>query len=129
MKGLNTLALAGVVGAINWGLVAVAELDLVAEIFDEELRTTNAVTRILYGLVGIAGLYLLVTGSRRDLLPARSWCKPDPNRAPTAAGLGRGYPESLTVGVQGQPDVSLVEHRVPRCGAQQLQLVVEHLDA
>ena len=48
-----------IVGAINWGLVAIAEFDLVAEIFGEEFGTTNAVTRIVYGLVGLAGLYLL----------------------------------------------------------------------
>jgi uncharacterized membrane protein YuzA (DUF378 family) len=66
MKLANTVALVLViVGAINWGLVAIAEFDLVAEIFGEEFGTTNAVTRIIYGLVGLAGLYLAVT-----LLPA-----------------------------------------------------------
>jgi len=57
MKALNGLALVLViVGALNWGLVAVGEFDLVAEIFGEEFGTTNAVTRIVYGLVGLAGL-------------------------------------------------------------------------
>jgi uncharacterized protein len=66
MKALNALALILViVGALNWGLVAVAEFDLVAEIFGEEFGTTNAVTRIIYGLVGLAGVYLAFT-----LLPA-----------------------------------------------------------
>ena len=66
MKALNGLALVLViVGALNWGLVAVGEFDLVAEIFGEEFGTTNAVTRIVYGLVGLAGLYLAFT-----LLPA-----------------------------------------------------------
>lgn len=66
MKILNTVALILViVGALNWGLVAIAEFDLVAEIFGEEFGTTNAVTRIIYGLVGLAGAYLAVT-----LLPA-----------------------------------------------------------
>ena len=49
-----------IVGALNWGLVAIGEFDLVAEIFGEEFGTTNAATRIIYGLVGLAGLYLLV---------------------------------------------------------------------
>ena len=53
-----------IVGALNWGLVAVAKFDLVAEIFGEEFGTTNPVTRIVYGLVGLAG-YLAAT-----LLPA-----------------------------------------------------------
>ena len=62
MKLLNTLALVLVIiGALNWGLVAIAEFDLVAEIFGEEFGTTNAVTRIVYGLVGIAGVYLAAT--------------------------------------------------------------------
>ena len=66
MKALNTLALVLViVGALNWGLVAIAEFDLVAWIFGEELGTTNAITRIVYGLVGLAGVYLLAT-----MLPA-----------------------------------------------------------
>jgi uncharacterized membrane protein YuzA (DUF378 family) len=62
MKALNGIALILViVGALNWGLVAIAEFDLVAEIFGEEFGTTNAVTRIVYGLVGLAGVYLAVT--------------------------------------------------------------------
>ena len=66
MKPVNTLALVLViVGALNWGLVALFEFDLVAEIFGETFGTTNAVSRIVYGLVGVAGLYLAFT-----LLPA-----------------------------------------------------------
>jgi uncharacterized protein len=65
-KALNSLALVLViVGALNWGLVAIAEFDLVAEVFGEEFGTTNPVTRIIYGLVGLAGVYLVFT-----LLPA-----------------------------------------------------------
>ena len=66
MKVLNGLALTLViVGALNWGLVAIAKFDLVAWVFGEEFGTTNAVTRIVYGLVGVAGVYLAAT-----LLPA-----------------------------------------------------------
>ena len=54
-----------VIGGLNWGLVAIAKFDLVAEIFGEEFGTTNPVTRIVYGLVGLAGVYLAAT-----LLPA-----------------------------------------------------------
>jgi uncharacterized protein len=54
-----------IVGALNWGLVAIGEFDLVAEIFGEEFGTTNPVTRIVYALVALAGIYLAVT-----LLPA-----------------------------------------------------------
>jgi uncharacterized membrane protein YuzA (DUF378 family) len=46
-----------IVGGLNWGLVAVAEFDLVAWIFGLEFGETNAVTRIVYGLVGLAAVY------------------------------------------------------------------------
>ena len=39
------------------GLVAVAEFDLVAAVFGLEFGETNAATRIVYGLVGLAGVY------------------------------------------------------------------------
>jgi uncharacterized membrane protein YuzA (DUF378 family) len=66
MKFLNGVALVLVIiGALNWGLVALFEWDLVAEIFGESFGTTNAASRIVYGLVGLAGIYLAVT-----LLPA-----------------------------------------------------------
>jgi uncharacterized membrane protein YuzA (DUF378 family) len=58
MKSLNALAATLViVGALNWGLVAIAEFDLVAWIFGEDFGTTNAASRIVYGLVGLAGVY------------------------------------------------------------------------
>jgi uncharacterized protein len=57
-----------IVGGLNWGLVAIAEFDLVAEIFGEEFGTTNIVTRIIYGLVGLAAVYELFSlgGLRRE---------------------------------------------------------------
>jgi uncharacterized membrane protein YuzA (DUF378 family) len=62
MKGLNAAALALiVVGGLNWGLVAVAEFDLVAWIFGEEFGETNVASRIVYGLVGLAAVYTAVT--------------------------------------------------------------------
>ena len=57
MKWISVTALALViVGALNWGLWAVAEFDLVAEIFGGQTATAS---RIVYGLVGLAGLYSL----------------------------------------------------------------------
>ncbi len=47
-----------IVGALNWGLVAIAEFDLVAAIFGLDFGETNAVTRVVYGLVGVSGLWL-----------------------------------------------------------------------
>ena len=59
MRKLDVLALAlAVVGALNWGLVAVAEFDLVAAIAGLDFGQTNAFTRVIYGLVGLSGLWL-----------------------------------------------------------------------
>jgi uncharacterized membrane protein YuzA (DUF378 family) len=46
-----------IVGGLNWGLVAIAEFDLVAWIFGEEFGATNVASRIVYGLVGLAAVY------------------------------------------------------------------------
>ena len=60
MKGLHAVAAALlIVGGLNWGLVAIAEFDLVAWIFGEEFGTTNAASRIVYGLVGLAAVYAI----------------------------------------------------------------------
>jgi uncharacterized protein len=58
MKKLDLLAAALlIVGGLNWGLVALAEFDLVAWVFGEEFGTTNVASRIVYGLVGLAAVY------------------------------------------------------------------------
>jgi uncharacterized membrane protein YuzA (DUF378 family) len=55
------------VGGLNWGLVAIAEFDLVAWIFGEEFGSTNVASRIVYGLVGLAAVYCIaaLAGARR----------------------------------------------------------------
>lgn len=45
-----------VVGALNWGLVGLFGLDLVATLFG----AMSLLSRIVYVLVGLAGLYKLV---------------------------------------------------------------------
>jgi uncharacterized protein len=42
-----------IIGAINWGLIGFFQFDLVAAIFGGQ---TSALSRIIYGLVGISGL-------------------------------------------------------------------------
>ena len=57
MKKLDAVALLlAVVGALNWGLVALAEFDLVAAIAGLEFGQTNGFTRVIYGLVGLGSL-------------------------------------------------------------------------
>ncbi len=46
-----------VVGALNWGLVAVARFDLVAALFGMQFGEMSAITAVVYGLVGLAGAY------------------------------------------------------------------------
>nr|WP_330397610.1 DUF378 domain-containing protein [Lachnoclostridium sp. An196] len=55
-KGLDYFALTIVIiGAVNWGLIGFFQFDLVAWLFGN----MSWISRIVYGLVGICGLYLL----------------------------------------------------------------------
>lgn len=54
MKVIDTIALILVIiGAINWGLIGFFEFNLVDTLFG----SLTIVTRIVYALVGIAGLW------------------------------------------------------------------------
>jgi uncharacterized protein len=70
MKKLDVLAATLlIVGGLNWGLVAIAEFDLVAWIFGLDFGDTNAASRVVYGLVGLAAVYgvgSLLTAVRRS---------------------------------------------------------------
>jgi uncharacterized membrane protein YuzA (DUF378 family) len=58
MRKLDLLAAALlIVGGLNWGLVALAEFDLVATLVGLDFGETNALSRIVYGLVGLAAVY------------------------------------------------------------------------
>jgi uncharacterized protein len=55
-KALDCTALTiAIIGAINWGLIGLFSFDLVAFIFGN----LSWVSRIIYALVGICGLYLI----------------------------------------------------------------------
>ena len=43
-----------IIGALNWGLIGFFGFDLVASIFGGQMALLS---RIIYGLVGLAGLY------------------------------------------------------------------------
>lgn len=54
MSGIQRIALIfTIIGAINWGLIGFFQYDLVAAIFGGQ---DAALSRIIYGLVGICGL-------------------------------------------------------------------------
>jgi len=58
MKKLDVVAaILVVVGAINWGLVAVAHFDLVATIFGMRFGEVSPLSAVVYGLVALSGLY------------------------------------------------------------------------
>lgn len=49
-----------VIGALNWGLVGIFDFNLVAAIFG----SGSVVSRIIYILVALAGLYLIAASTR-----------------------------------------------------------------
>lgn len=54
MKIIDKIALALIIiGAINWGLIGLFNFNLVATIFGE----MSIISRIIYGLVGLSGLW------------------------------------------------------------------------
>ena len=59
MKKVDVVAgILVIVGALNWGLVAIAEFDLVAALFGLDFGETNAATRVVYALVGLSGMWM-----------------------------------------------------------------------
>lgn len=66
MKQLNVLAaILLIVGGLNWGLVALANFDLVAAITGAgQFGSKNLLGVVVYGLVGLAAIYQLATTLR-----------------------------------------------------------------
>lgn len=61
---MDTLALIlSVIGSINWGLIGLFKFDLVAWIFGGQ---DAAISRIIYAVVGLAGLWCLTLLFRRN---------------------------------------------------------------
>src|SRR5678816_4379972 len=65
MKQIDVIAaVLVVVGALNWGLIALARFDLVAALFGRQFGEVSAASALVYGLVGLAGLYQAVSWKR-----------------------------------------------------------------
>jgi uncharacterized protein len=66
-RGLKTIhwvaLILTIIGAINWGLVGLFQFDLVAAIFG---GMDSGASRVIYTLVGLAGVLLAVTEMRRE---------------------------------------------------------------
>lgn len=55
-RGFDYFALTvAIIGAINWGLIGFFKFDLVAFLFGD----LTVISRIVYAIVGICGLYLI----------------------------------------------------------------------
>jgi uncharacterized membrane protein YuzA (DUF378 family) len=88
MRTLNLLAGALlVVGGLNWGLVALAEFDLVAWIFGEEFGTTNAASRLVYGIVGLSAV--APTAPRSVMLRCAQWSEQIAEAMTAVTAFGR----------------------------------------
>ena len=60
---MDTISLIlAIIGAINWGLVGIFQFDLVAWIFGGQ---TAVLSRVIYTLVGLAGLWCISLLFRR----------------------------------------------------------------
>lgn len=71
MSTIQRLALVlTIIGAINWGLIGFFQFDLIASLFGGQ---DSAISRIIYGLVGLAGLInlglLFVHREERERIP------------------------------------------------------------
>ena len=61
---MDTIALIlSIIGSLNWGLVGLFKFDLVAWIFGGQDVTLS---RVVYGLVGLAGLWCITLLFRRN---------------------------------------------------------------
>ena len=61
---MDTLALLlSIIGSLNWGLIGLFKFDLVAWLFGGQAAVLS---RIIYAIVGIAGLWCITFLFRRD---------------------------------------------------------------
>ncbi len=61
---MDTVALIlSIIGSLNWGLVGIFKFDLVAWIFGGQAAV---ISRIIYALVGLAGLWCITLLFRRN---------------------------------------------------------------
>ncbi len=65
LNKINPLALASLililVGALNWGMIGIFNIDVVALLFGK----ATPITRIIQTLVGLGGLYFLLVAVRQ----------------------------------------------------------------
>lgn len=63
---MDTIALIlSIIGSLNWGLVSLFKFDLVAWLFGGQ---SAVLSRIIYGLVGLAGLWCITLLFRKNAM-------------------------------------------------------------
>ena len=63
---MNTIAqILSIVGCLNWGLVGIFQFDLVAWLFG---GSDSLIARIIYTVIGLAGVWCISFLFRRDAL-------------------------------------------------------------
>ncbi len=70
MEWLSRVALALVIiGALNWLLVGLFEWDLVTALFGgEAIRASSDLSRLIYSLIGLAGIYAISFFFKENIL-------------------------------------------------------------
>lgn len=59
MRTVNAITLIlAIIGALNWLLVGLFGFDLVASLFANGFGTLSTLSRIIYAIVGVSGLWL-----------------------------------------------------------------------
>ena len=56
MKSLALIL--AIIGALNWGIIGFFGLDLIGNLFG---GTYSTISRVIYSIVGLAGIYLIFT--------------------------------------------------------------------
>ena len=64
----NTALTLAIIGAVNWGLIGFFDFNLVASLFGG----MSWLSRIIYGLVGLCGIYLISFYIKNDNIRAQS---------------------------------------------------------
>ena len=73
MRYLNALFLfLVIIGGLNWLLVGLFKFDLVATLTGDSFGQTNAISTVIYALVGISAIALLPTLVRETQAPDRA---------------------------------------------------------
>ena len=67
MKNLNTfdwvVFILLIIGGLNWGMIALFNIDLVSSMFG----SMSTITRVVYGLVGISAIYsIYILSTKKD---------------------------------------------------------------